>query len=101
MSKNKTKIEFRESLFWDVNIKNIDANKHKRFIIGRILQRGSFEDFLNLLDYYGEDEIKKEVVNIRYLDKKTLRFCSFYFGIPKKQFRSYNIRRNEKIQHPF
>lgn len=96
MFKIKKKIAFKKSLFWDV-----DANKHKRFIIARILQRRSFEDFLNLLDYYGEEVINKEVVNIRFLDKKTLRFCSFYFGIPERQFRSYNFRRNKKIQHLF
>lgn len=85
----KTKFPLRKNLFWDVDVHSIDLEKHKRFVIARVLQRGSFEDFKNLLKFYGEKTIKKEVVQIRYLDKKTLRFCSFYFDIPKEQFRCF------------
>ncbi len=81
------KINLKRNLFWDVDIHSIDPDKHKRFIIARFLQRGSFEDFKNLLEYYGEETIRQEVIRIRYLDKKTLRFCSFFFKIPRDKFR--------------
>ena len=101
MIKPTSQIPLTKSLFWDVDIKSVDFDKHKRFIIGRVLMRGSFEDFLNLLDYYGEEVIKKEIKQIRYLDKKTLRFCSFYFHIPLKDFRCYKLRQSNNIPSPF
>ncbi len=100
-SKSITPIPLTKSLFWDVDVQSIDFNKHKRFIIGRVLMRGSFDDFLNILDYYGEDVIKEEVKQMRYLDKKTLRFCSFYFHIPLENFRCYKQRQSNNIPSPF
>lgn len=100
-SKSIIPISVTKSLFWDVDVQSIDFNKHKRFIIGRVLMRGSFDDFLNILDYYGEDVIKEEVKQMRYLDKKTLRFCSFYFHIPLENFRCYKQRRSNNIPSPF
>lgn len=52
--------------------------------------RGNLSDWKNLLDFYGIDRIKSEVVNIRYLDKKTLSYLSAVFNIKKEQFRCYN-----------
>ena len=52
--------------------------------------RGNLSDWKNLLDFYGIDRIKSEVVNIRYLDKKTLSYLSAVFNIKKEHFRCYN-----------
>ena len=38
-SKSITTFSLAKSLFWDVDVQSIDFNKHKRFIIGRVLMR--------------------------------------------------------------
>jgi len=44
-------------LFWDVDQKNIDAVKHARWILERVLERGQWEDWLLLRDNMGKDTI--------------------------------------------
>ena len=79
-----------KSLFWDVEFNNIDYNKYAQHIINRVLIRGNLSDWIEIKKYYGLDKIKNEALKMRYLDKRTLNFCSFYFNTPKKEFRCYN-----------
>jgi hypothetical protein len=81
---------FNKNLFWDVNSSEIDFTKNARFVIQRILTRGSLPDWQTLKKFYGLKFIRHEVTEIRYLDKLTLNFCSQYFNIPLKRFKCYN-----------
>ena len=83
-------LKFDRALFWDIDPEALDLGKHSRFIIERVLKKGSLKDWLYLKKIYSLDRIKIESVNIRSLDKKTLYFLSNYFGIDKTQFRCYN-----------
>ena len=82
-------LSFSPSLFWDTNQANLDLEQNARFIIERVLSRGKLSDWRKLYQLYGAERIKKEVLNIRYLDKVTLNFCSTFFGLPKSDFRCY------------
>lgn len=73
---------FSQYLFWDTPIEKIDIIKHKNYIIERVLSRGALKDFYYLLQLYSTNEIAAAVKNSRVLDKKTVNFCSHYFGIP-------------------
>lgn len=79
------------SLFWDVDFNNIDYQKYSQFIINRVLLRGTIKDWQELKSYYGLERIKQEIIKMRYLDQKTLNFCSIYFNISKTEFKCYNI----------
>ena len=81
--------KLNKSIFWDIDLEKIDLQSQKRFIISRILERGTWPDFKMLINFYGKDTVKKEVMQARYLDKKTLRFCSFYFDIAEENFRCF------------
>lgn len=83
-------MKLRRPLFWDVNPEEIDLEKHSRFVAERVLTRGNLDDFVALLKYYREEQVKKDVVQIRSMDKLTLNFCSFFFKIPKEDFRCYS-----------
>lgn len=78
------------TLFWDSDISQIDYQKNARQIIARVLQFGTLNDWIEINKYYGVERIKQEVVNIRYLDKLSLNFCSKIFDIPLEKFRCYN-----------
>ncbi len=84
------KFELDKSLFWDVDVESADLTKNARHIINRILLRGDIKDWEQLKMFYGIEKIKEEVQKMRFLDKRTLNFCSFYFNIPKNDFKCYN-----------
>jgi len=76
-----------KSLFWDVDTSSLDFDIHARFVIERVLDRGSVDDWIMLLKLYGKKRISKEVVHIRSLDPKSLNFLSVSFNIDKEKFR--------------
>jgi len=76
-----------KSLFWDVDTDSIDLDIHARFVIERVLSRGSVNDWFVLLDLYGKKRISEEVVHIRSLDPKSLNFLTVSFNIDKEKFR--------------
>ena len=55
----KRVMAFRQSLFWDVDPKTIDPEKHARYIIERILNFGDTEEMRWLFSYYSKAEIKR------------------------------------------
>ena len=75
------------SLFWDVDTNDLDIDTHSRFIIERVITRGDIDDWTMLLNLYGKERIRNEVVTIRSLDPKTFNYLSVYFDVDMKQFR--------------
>ncbi len=73
---------FSQNLFWDTPIEKIDIEKHKNYIIERVLSRGLLSDFYFLLQLYTSEEITDAVKKSKVFDKKTVNFCSHYFKIP-------------------
>ncbi|MFH2143332.1 MAG: hypothetical protein ABIJ97_12985 [Bacteroidota bacterium] len=84
------------SLFWDVEYENVDYDKYSQFIINRVLLRGDIKDWQEIKSYYGVERIKKEIVQMKYLDERTLNFCSMYFNISKTEFKCYNTPQSTK-----
>jgi hypothetical protein len=80
---------FSENLFWDTDTRTLHADKHARFIVERVLMRGRMPDWLALNRLYTSEQIKEEALQIRYLDKVTLSFCSMYFDVPQSEFRCF------------
>ncbi len=81
-------------LFWDINYSSLDTETHARFIIQRVIQRGSIQDWTDIKEFYGLEFIKREILLIRTLDPKTLNFFSTYFGISKEKFRCYTTQQS-------
>ncbi|MBN8823999.1 MULTISPECIES: hypothetical protein [unclassified Spirosoma] len=79
-------------LFWDVDYGSIEWQEKYRFVIERVLERGTFSDWLEIKRYYGLEKIKNTVLQARWLDNTTLSFCSNYFHTPKEQFRCYMLK---------
>jgi len=52
-------MKFRQTLFWDVNPKNIDIKKNARYIIERILEFGNINEVGWMLRCYPKSVIKK------------------------------------------
>ena len=84
-------LTLRPNLFWDVDVQTIDLQKHKTSVIERIVTRGRWTEFLEILQFYGKPTVKEVLLNARWLDKRTLAFCSAIFNTPSSEFRCYKL----------
>jgi len=62
---------FRQSLFWDVDPKTIDPQKHAVYIIERVLDFGRTEELQWMAQYYPKELIRKVVQTSRVLQRKS------------------------------
>ena len=76
---------FRQNLFWDNLIENIDLNKNNRYVIERVLVRGFTEDFYIPLKIYSPAIVKDALRKSKEMDAKTATFCSWYFNVPENK----------------
>lgn len=74
-------------LFWDIEASQIDTDRNSRFIIERVISRGTLNDWKTILAFYGKEKIRKEVLLIRSIDHKTLCYLSVFFNIKESDFR--------------
>jgi len=81
--------DFSSHLFWDVDLEKLDMHENKRIIIERVFTMGDLQDLKLLFLFYSKNEILQELKNTSSLDKKTLNFASFYFNLPKSDFKCY------------
>lgn len=65
---------FRQTLFWDVDPKNIDADKNARYVIERILDFGDDSEVRWMWDYYNHSLIRRVLGESRALFPKTRAF---------------------------
>lgn len=49
----------RKAIFWDTDLNNIDWNKHYKYVIRRIFERGNEKEKQEILHFYGGDKIKE------------------------------------------
>jgi len=65
------KIKFRQSLFWDVNPKNIDTKKNAQYIIERVADFGNDKEAKWVLDFYDKRLLRKIIAKSRCLRPRT------------------------------
>lgn len=78
-------------LFWDTKYDDIDFDKHSSYVVSRVLEYGTLEDWKYIKDYYGLEKIVEISSRLRTLDKKALSFISAIGNIPKENFKCYTI----------
>ena len=77
----------RKELFWDTPIEGIDLERHARFIVERVLHRGTWHDWVAVREHYGPSRLRELVTQIRDMDPKSLAFCKAVFGLQNEDFR--------------
>lgn len=86
----KAEPKLNKSTFWDTDYNSIDWEKHADYVICRVLERGSLNEWFEIKKYYGVDKIISAATNVRYLEKKSMFFISNIFNVPINKFRCYN-----------
>ena len=72
-------IEFRQSLFWDVDPTTIDPKKHAHYIIERILDFGNDREIQWLMNHYPSKLIGEVVKTSRTLHAKSRALWSLLY----------------------
>lgn len=79
-----------KKLFWDSDFEQLDLEKHKKYIIERVLERGYYwMQFKEMINHYGRNEVIRIIKELPWLTDLTMNFCRLYFDIPYKEMRCY------------
>lgn len=81
-------------LFWDIDTRTLNYEKHSRFIIKRVLQRGDLPDWKEITGYYGKEVVINTSKTLKDLDSKTANFLSVIYKIPREEFQCYKNRQS-------
>ncbi len=87
MLKNKKIPQKMRWLFWSYDIKTLDFNRDKEYIISQVLNYGTWDDVRWLKKTYSDDEIKKVIKNPSrgVWFEKVLNFWCTIFNIRLKK----------------
>lgn len=64
-------------LFWDVDPGTIDIRKNAQWLLERVVQRGTWEDWLIISRFYGKQAIRDMAPRLR-VDAKSAHFLQLY-----------------------
>ena len=78
-----------DHLFWDINIDSFDPKKHLRWLLSRVVSYGYLKDWQLLKSSCAIEDIKREAVLIKSMNKKDLNFLSKALNIPINNFKCY------------
>ena len=94
-------LKLKKETFWEYDINSLNPAEDYATIIPRISMRGSYDEWLEMRKYYGDEKIIQVLKQVRYLDAKTLHFISSLFDIPKEEFRCYIMKRLNPVPWDF
>lgn len=63
-----------QKLFWDTDISKLDLQRHKKYIIEKVLDYGDFESVNDIQGIYSIEDLKDVIINTRNLSKKTANY---------------------------
>ena len=91
----------RKELFWDCDFKQINSEEHKDIIIQRVVDFGTWDEFLALVEYYGHEVVSGSLMNNAELSERGMYFTSHYFQKKVSEFKCYIKKQSIPIQFSF
>ena len=91
--------DYLKVFFWDVELGELDLEKHRFFIITRILNEGNDRAIEWLFNVYDSETIKEAVKTSRNLSLKTARCWQNFFNLKEEELCCTGIRlaKNERL----
>ena len=83
--------------FWDVDFDTIDFEKCDLFVMEKVVNYGTWQDFINLVKFYGIDRFKSEIVKSAYLKKDVINFLCVIFDLEPTDFVCYTRRQSQNL----
>lgn len=79
--------DFSVGLFWDIDSAMLDIDRHRKYVVARVLEAGTFDDWQLLCRLYTLDGVIDCARHLRTLDPKALAFLTAVGHVPKESFR--------------
>jgi hypothetical protein len=79
--------DFSTNLFWDIDPATLDMDRHRKYIVARVLECGTFEDWRILCRRFTLSGIIETARTLRSMDPKAFSFLSVVGHVPKESFR--------------
>ena len=92
---------FNRRIFWDVNFDTLDYDAKASFVIERVFERGDVEDIRQCRRYYGDEQIRKVLLNARFLSDHRLYLASAIINEPLNAFRCYTLKQLNRGHLPY
>ena len=70
------KERFSKNLFWNVDVSQLDVDANRRYVIGRVLDRGTDNDLRLAFSYYTFPVVVEVAKSLRTLERRALSFIS-------------------------
>jgi hypothetical protein len=78
-----------KKIFWDVDFGQLDYVQHADWIIVRVFERGDVDDIRQVRRHYGDEVVKKALLNARSFRKARLHLAAAVIDEPIEKFRCY------------
>ena len=88
--------DFSSGLFWDVDQETLDMDRHAKYVVGRVLDVGTLQDWRLLCRRYTLSGILAVARQLRSLDEKSLAFLSVVGQVPREKFRCCTTKPSTK-----
>ena len=85
---------FSKNIFWDADPADIDLQRNRRYIVQRVLERGTVEDLRSIFHIYGVDDVVSTAKTLRTLEPKALSFIACVADEPRENFRCYTQKQS-------
>jgi hypothetical protein len=86
--------DFSANLFWDADPACLDLERHQSYVVRRVLERGSWDDWCLLRRHLGLARIVQVAQALRTLEPKALAFVSVVASIPRESFQCYTPKQS-------
>ncbi len=81
--------QFSSHLFWDIARESVNLDEHRNWLVKRVLEKGTLEDWKLLQTTYSRDGIREAVIQLRSLEKKARSFACAILGIHQTELRCF------------
>lgn len=86
-------------LFWEFRYSEIDWSKHYSVIIARVIERGTEQEWEELIMFYGKEKVMETLKNeVNYLPDEIIQEVCKYFDLQPLQLKSF-IRKQSLPRH--
>ena len=68
----------RKHLLWEYNWEEIDFSKLATVVVERVIERGNFQDWREIIRFYGKTKIKEIAQKSTRLDNKNKQFTFIF-----------------------
>ncbi len=90
-----TRPDIATRLFWDIDVQAVDYDRDSLMVMERVLNYGNWADVKAIINYYGRQKMKEEVVKMADLKKDTLSFLCVLLHLSPENFSCYNRRQSQ------